>query len=428
MTKIQSPQNLTRRAILKAAALVGPTVLAARVLGQNAPSKRITLGFIGVGGHGHGYNLMSFLQQDDCQAVAVCDTSAKNCARAADSVNKKYGDTACKQYRDFREVLADKSIDAVCISTPDHWHVPISIMAAEAGKDVLCEKPTLTIAEGRKLVETFDKSHKVFQVGLEDRSVIQYFMLAQWVRNGAIGDLQRIIVGLPAGSIVPKEEPLPVPPDFNYQMWLGPAPFAPYTKSRTEAMVWRQIRDYSGGMLTDWGAHLVDTAQVANFAEKTTPIEVEGKGEIPQDAMTTTAPKFVVNYKYANGVELIVQSTGPSIRCEGTKGWVGNNGWRGKLEASDEKLLHIKYKPEESKLWPMPPSEHRNFLDCVKSRQATTYPAEDAHRLGTVLHMGNISLELGRKLKWDPQAEEFLGDAEANQLRSRVSREDWTKA
>jgi myo-inositol 2-dehydrogenase/D-chiro-inositol 1-dehydrogenase len=428
MTKNQSPQNLTRRGVLKAAALVGPTLIAARVLGQNAPSKRITVGFIGVGGHGHGYNLMSLLQQDDCQAVAVCDTSAKNCARAADSVNKKYGDTACKQYRDFREVLADKSIDAVCISTPDHWHVPISIMAAEAGKDVLCEKPTLTIAEGRQLVQTFNKCNKVFQVGLEDRSVIQYFMLAQWVRNGAIGDLQRIIAGLPAGRVVPKEDPIPVPPDFNYELWLGPAPFAPYTKSRTEAMVWRQIRDYSGGMMTDWGAHLVDTAQVANFAEKTTPIEVAGQGEIPKDAMTSTAPQFVVTYRYANGVELVVQSTGPSIRFEGTKGWVGNNGWRGKLEASDEKILHLKYQPEESKLWPLPPSEHRNFLDCVKSRQATTYPAEDSHRLSTVLHLGNISLELGRKLKWDPKAEEFIGDDQANQLRSRVSREDWKKA
>jgi predicted dehydrogenase len=301
-------------------------------------------------------------------------------------------------------------------------------MAAEAGKDVLCEKPTLTIAEGRKLVETFDKCNRVFQIGLEDRSVIQYWMLAQWVRNGAIGDLQKIVAGLPAGRVVPKEDPIPIPPDFNYEMWLGPAPFAPYTKSRTEPMVWRQIRDYSGGMMTDWGAHLVDTAQVANFAEKTTPIEVEGKGEIPKDAMTTTAPKFVVNYRYANGVELVVQSTGPSIRFEGTKGWVGNNGWRGKLEASDEKILHIKYQPEESKLWPMPPSEHRNFLDCVKSRKATTYPAEDAHRLSTVLHMGNISMELGRKLKWDPKAEEFTGDDEANRLRSRVSREDWKKA
>ena len=428
MQKVSSAKRISRRKILKAAVMAGPTVIAARVLGQNAPSNRITLGFIGVGGHGHGYNLMSFLQHDDCRAVAVCDASATNVARAAESVNKKYGDDACKQYRDFRDLLADKTIDAVCISTPDHWHVPMSIMAAEAGKDVICEKPTLTIAEGRQLVETFDKHHKVFQVGLEDRSVIQYWMLAQWVRNGAIGDLQRIIAGLPAGRVVPKEDPIPVPPEFNYEMWLGPAPFAPYTKSRTDAGVWRQIRDYSGGMMTDWGSHLVDTAQVANFAEKTTPVEVEGQGEIPRDAMTTTADRFVVTYKYANGVELVVQSTGPSIRFEGTNGWVGNNGWRGRLEASDEKILHTKYRPEESKLWPLPPSEHRNFLDCVKSREPTTYPAEDAHRLSTVLHMGNISIELGRKLKWDPTAEEFLDDEAANKLRSRVPREDWKNA
>jgi predicted dehydrogenase len=343
-------------------------------------------------------------------------------------VNEKYGDQGCRQYADFREMLAAKDIDAICISTPDHWHVPISLLAAEAGKDVICEKPTLTIAEGRTLVETFDKYKKVFQTALEDRSVIQYHMLAQWVRNGAIGKLERIIVGLPHGWVIPKEEPIPVPAELNYNLWVGPAPFAPYTKSRTTLGGWRQVRDYSGGALTDWGAHLVDTAQVANFAENTSPIEVEGEGEVPKDSMTTTVPFFALRYKYANGVQMDVNSTDISIRFEGTKGWVGNKGWRGRLEASAKEILHLKYKPEESKLWPLPPSEHRNFLDCVKSRKATTYTAEHLRRLSTTMHIGNISLELGRRLKWDPQAEEFIDDDEANKLRSRVPREDWKKA
>ena len=169
-------------------------------------------------------------------------------------MDKKYGNGDCRMYADFRELLAAKDIDAVCISTPDHWHVPIAMAALEAGKDVMCEKPTLTIAEGRALADLVAKKKAVYQVGLEDRSVIQYHKLAEWVRNGAIGELKKITVGLPSGTPYPKEEPAPVPADLNYKMWLGPAPFHPFTPNRTGPMHWRQIRDYSGGMLTDWGA------------------------------------------------------------------------------------------------------------------------------------------------------------------------------
>ncbi len=266
----------------------------------------------------------------------------------------------------------------------------------------------------------------MFHLGLEDRSSIRYHKLAEWVRNGAIGELKRILVGLPAGRVAPKEPAEPPPPDLDYEMWLGPAPFAPYSRSRTEAMVWRQVREYSGGMLTDWGAHFVDTAQVANFAEESGPTEMEGRGRIPADAMTTTPTEFEVGYRYGNGVEMTVRSTGPSIRFEGTRGWVSCTGRRGRFEAEPADILQIKYEVSQSRLWPRPPTEHRDFLDCVRSRKITTYPPEHAHRLSTALHIGLISIELGRRLRWDPVAKRF-DDAAANALRSRPTRKDWMR-
>lgn len=429
MKTTSSRRSFSRRMLL-GAALAAPLVVPGRALGLGetpAPSKRIALGFIGVGGHGLGYNLNTFLWEPDAQVLAVCDVFGHRRDEAKKAVDKKYNNADCRQYADFRELLAAKDIDAVCISTPDHWHVPISMATVEAGKDVMCEKPTLTIAEGRALATLVAQKKVVYQVGLEDRSVVQYHKLCELIRNGAIGQLQKISVGLPAGTPYPKEEPAPVPADLNYNLWLGPAPFHPYTPTRTEAMHWRQIRDYSGGLLTDWGAHLLDTAQVANGAEKSGPVEVEGTGKIVKDSMATMPVAFDLHYRYANGVELHVKSGGVFIRLEGTKGWVGNNGWRGGVEGSSPEMLRTKYPAGTSKFWPLPKGEHRNFLDCVKSRELTTYPAEDGQRLSTVMHIGNIAMELGRKLKWDPAKEEFVGDDAANALRSRTAREEWKR-
>jgi len=423
-------RTISRRGILKGAAIAAPMVIASRVLyGAAAPSNRITMGFIGVGGHGLGYNLMSFLQLDDAQPVAVCDVYADRRMQARETVNKHFNGAVCRDYADFRELLARKDIDVVCISTPDHWHVPISMLALEAGKDVMCEKPTLTIAEGRTLVDLVARKKAVYQVGIEDRSVIQYHKMCEIVRNGGIGMLKSIHVKLPAGDLFPREDPVPVPAGLNWEMWLGPAPFHPFTPTRTGPQQWRNIRDYSGGKLADWGAHLLDTAQVANFAEGTGPVEVEGTGEVPKNAMTTMPVTYKLRYRYANGVEMFVESGGVFIRFEGTDGWIQCKDWRGRLEGSDEKTLRKEYPAEGNRMWKRPPGEHRDFLDCVKSRKPTTYTAEAGHRLSTVMHIGNIAIELGRKLQWDPEKEEFVNDDAANGLRSRVSREDWkTKA
>ena len=426
--------SLTRRealGCLAGAAAVGvgaPLVVPARVWGAEAPSKRITIGCIGVGNEGFGHNTQQFLVEPDAHVLAVCDVKAKHRTRAKDAVDAKYGNQDCREYVDFREVLARKDIDAVMIGTPDHWHVPLSLLALEAGKDVFCEKPTLTIAEGRTLVDAVKRHNAVFQAGIEDRSIIYYHKLAELARNGALGTLKAIHVTLPAGTALPIEQPVPPPADFNWNLWLGPAPFRPYTPTITEPMHWRQIRDFSGGLLTDWGAHLLDTAQVAVSAELSGPVEVEGEGELPQNSMSTTFVKFKVHYRYASGAELLVESGGTSIRIEGTGGWVSSKSWRAPLEASSQDLLRQKFDEKTNQIWPLPPYEHRNFLDCVKSRQPTTYTAEALQRLATVLHIGNIAMTLGRKLKWDPASESFPGDEAANALRSRPSRDDWKKA
>jgi predicted dehydrogenase len=426
MSIAKNTQESGRRTFIKSMLMAGaaPLVAPSRLFGKESPSNQVTLGFIGVGTHGYGVNLLAFLQETDCRVVAVCDVDKERRQKARTTVNEKYGDNECSEIADFRELLTRKDIDAVVISTPDHWHVPMALRALAAGKKVFCEKPTLTIAEGLELITAVKRHDAVFATGLEDRSVTHYHKMAEAVRNGAIGELQHIRVGLPIKPIFPLEEEAKIPEGLDYELWLGPAPYRPYTPSLTQAQVWRQIREFSGGSLTDWGAHLLDTAQVANFAEDAAPVEVSGQGIIPENAMNSVPQTYELNYTYANGVTMQVISKQPSIHFEGSRGWVGNTGWRGQLEASDLEIYRRVYDPATNKLWPRPASEHRNFLDSIKTGQAPTYTAEGLHRLSTVMHIGAIAMELSRPLKWDTATESF-DDAEANKLRSRPRREQW---
>jgi len=426
--------HINRRHFLKRAAgasvaAVGfPYLVRSSALGNAssvAPSERITLGFIGTGGHGIGMNLKSFLPHPDAQAVAVCDVDPINLKHGLDTVNANYDNTDCAAYKDFREVLARDDIDAVMISTPDHWHVPISIAAAKAGKDVECEKPTLTIEEGRVLCETMQRYGRVFQWSTEDRSVDVYHRMCELVRNGRIGKVHTIRVELPSGPDTPGDPtPMPVPDGFDYDMWVGPAPWAPYTKGRCH-WNFRWIQDYSGGMLTDWGAHLLDGAQWGNDSEHTGPVEVDGKGEFWRDGLYDTAKNFNIEYKYADGVKLIVTSGTPSLRFEGTEGWIGNKGWRAPLQAEPKSILNSVIGPNEIHLYTCKAGEQRNFLDCVKSRKDCYFPPEIGQRCFTIAHIGNISMLLGRKLRWDPDNERFIDDEQANRMLSRAMRSPW---
>jgi predicted dehydrogenase len=424
--------TLSRRKFVKTSGLLAggsiilPVIIPSCAFGAN---DRITIGMIGTGDHGTSWNLAAYLKLDDCRVIAACDVDASRANKAKAIIDEKYRNKDCSVYYDFRELLERKDIDAVQISTPDHWHVPAAALALKKKKDVCCEKPTLTIAQGRFLSNLVAGSDQVFQTSLEDRSVFQYHRMAELVRNGRIGKLLKMRVGLPGDysslyyyNIDPAEQP--VPKDFNYDMWLGPAPYAPYTAGRCHYN-FRWINDYSGGNLADWGAHLIDNAQWMNGTEKTGPVEVSGTGSAPNTGIYNAFNKFRLTYNYKNGVILDVHSDFVEIYCEGTDGWLLVKDWRGKLEASSPEILNSVIGENEIHLY-TDESEHANFLKCIRSRKQTYHPVEDLHRTSTMAHMGNIAMKLQRKLNWDPDKEEFVDDAEANMMRSRAEREPWT--
>lgn len=428
-----------------------PIFVPASVLGlarKTPPSERITLGLIGCGLHGTYWNLDQIFRCPDAQVVAVCDVDRQRRETAQARVEQHYTAimgheyTGCAAYNDFREIIARDDIDAIANCTPDHWHVIPAIMAARAGKDVICEKPlTLTVEEGRVLCDVVAEHGTVFQTASENRSIDTYIRICELVRNGRIGKLQHIEVTLPAGNEsrgdnFDDREPQPVPEGFDYDMWLGQAPWAPYCPARCHGS-FRWNLDYSGGRLTDWGAHLIDLAQWANDTERSGPVEVEGTGKFPpREELFNTAYEFSIHYRYANGVTMHVSSSQPGIRFEGSDGWIGFTGWRAPLEASSEAILNAELGPEDVRLYR--PSEivkredggkggeYRNFLDCVKSRQPCYAPAETGHRTATIAHIGNIAMMLGRKVRWDPVTERFLDDDAANSMLGRQQREPWT--
>lgn len=424
-----SRRSFIRRAAGTAGIAVGaPQMVSSAVLGaegKTAPSNRITVGFIGTGSHGMGWNLGPYLRHKDAQIMAVCDVDEGHMMRAKETVNDRYQNEDCLGTKDFREVLARKDIDVVMISTPDHWHTLISLLAMQAGKDVQCEKPTLTIHEGRVLVEAVQKYKKVFQTSTEDRAVVEYHRMAELVRNGRIGKLQRIEVILPRQPTGPGvATPQPVPPRLDYEMWLGPAPFAPYTRDRVH-FNFRWIEDYSGGIICDWGTHLFDTAQWANDTERSGPVEVEGTGTYWTGGLYNTVKEYDVTFRYANGVVMTCKPGDPSIKFIGTEGWVGNTGWRGPVQASSKAILDSKIEPNELHLYTNPKGEHDDFLQCVRSRKEPYFPAEIGHRVATVCHLANIAIKVGGKLRWDPVQERFIGNETANGMLDRKRRDPW---
>jgi predicted dehydrogenase len=423
--KIKPATNISRRDFLKSSALLTgaaialPTIVPASVFGADAPSNRITMGCIGTGGQGTS-DMKGFKGKSDCEIVAVCDVDADHAKKAAATA----GLDAKSCYGDFREVAARNDIDAVQVATPDHWHVLASIAAVSAGKDVYCEKPlTLTIAEGRVLADEVRRYGRVFQTGSQQRSSSEFHKACELVVNGRIGHLHTMRVGIANNNRTcePTWTPEPVPEGFDYDMWLGPALWAPYHHQRCHYQ-FRFILDYSGGQMTNWGAHHLDIAQWGNQADDTGPVEIRGKGEFPRTGLFTTALKAEIEYTYANGVKMFLKSGGGGTRFEGTEGWIYVN--RGKLEAEPKSLLDSVIGPNEIHLYKS--NDHKqNFLDCVKSRKDTICTAEIGHRSATVCHLGNISMLLDKTLRWDPQKEQFIDDDEANRMLWRPRRAPW---
>ena len=463
-TSSTSPRCSTRRQFLRssASALAVPYVISSSSLGLAgtvAPSERITLGLIGCGihgagagqdeaKHGLGWSLNQIFRNDDAQLVAVCDVDQSRVEMAKRKVDEHYAKTlgegyqGCTAYGDFRELIRQDGIDAVAVVTPDHWHVIPAIMAAKAGKDVVCEKPlTLFVEEGRILCDVIAAEGRVFQTASENRSIDTYIQICELVRNGRIGTLKHVDVILPIGNAGRGEnfnqrDEQPVPEGFNYEMWLGQAPHRPYVPARTHGS-FRWCSDYSGGILTDWGAHLIDLAQWANGTDRSGPVEIAGRGTYPPSGeVFDNVPDFNIDFVYANGVTMNVSNGTPGVRFEGTDGWIGFNGWRAPLEASNPEILESTIGPDETHLhrprvvvpgWDGGKGgEYRDFIDCVKSRDECYAPAEIGHRTITVAHIGNISMRLGRHLRWNPDIERFDGDDEANAMLSRPQREPWT--
>ena len=380
---------------------------------------------IGTGNHGIHRNLNMFLRQEDAKIIAVCDVFKSRMLKAQSITNDYYKTNDCSIHSDFTEILERKDIDAVMISTPDHWHALMSSMAIRRGKDVICEKPTLTVAEGRYISDLVKKTGKVFQTSTEDRSLFIYHRLAEVVRNGRIGKLKEIRVTLPSGKRFPNEKPANAPKDLDYDMWLGPAPEAPYTISRTKQQHWRHVWDYSGGKFSDWGMHQLDTAQWANDTERTGPISISGKGTINEGSMYNTFVDYEIDYEYENGVKLNVKSGGTSIHFYGSEGWCGSKSWDSGLEANKKSIVKDPIPKDGLHLYTCKGGEHRNFLDCVKSRNEPYFPAEIGHRCATLCHLGNISMRLNQKLQWNPKTEKIGNSKEASSMLSRKMRKPW---
>ena len=413
---------MRRRQFLKASAVttvltVAPAYIPSRAFGA---SERIITGHIGVGGRGTE-TLRGFLNN----AAAVCDVDQTRAAAAARKIEE--AGNRCEVFSDYRRLLDRKDIDAVVISTPDHWHALATIDACRAGKDVYCEKPlSLTIVEGRKMVEAARANSRIVQTGSQQRSAPEFRRACELVRNGALGNVQTILVGIPkCNHAGPPEEDSDPPSGFDYDFWLGPAPQRPYNKNRVH-YYFRFFWDYSGGQMTNFGAHHLDIAQWALGMDESGPVATEGTGEFHPQKWHEVTEKCRVTHTYASGAKVIVGQLDPDIPVGVT--FVGSQGRlfvnRGKLVAQPKELADYQLKDADVRLYES--SDHyQNFLACVKSREKPICDVEIGHRSATVCHLGNIAIRLGRKLAWDPAKEQFVGDDEANSWLARPYRSPW---
>lgn len=419
----------SRRRFLQAAgAFSVPMLVPASVFGQAAPSNRIAIAAIGVGRMGEG-NLQGFLHNAGTQVVAVCDVDAARAARAKGMVERHYAERlgadygGCGVATDLREIIARDDIDAVCISTADHWHVPAALMAVRAGKDVFCEKPlSLTIHEGRVLSDAVRQYGRVFLLGSQQRSESRFRYACELVLNGRIGEVKQVKVGLVRGRALAPVRPQEPPPGLDWDLYLGPSPWRPYHKDCCHYN-FRFISDFSGGQMLNWGSHHLDIAQWGLGRDRSGPVEVSGEGVFPAEGPYDNPVTYRVNYRYADGIPLEASTSLPGgVRWEGSEGWIYVN--RGRLEASSPDLLRSAIGPEEIHL--VESRSHKaHFVECVRNRRETVAPCEVGHRSASMGHMGNIAMRLGKTLRWDPVAERF-DDEEANRLLSRPMRGRWT--
>jgi predicted dehydrogenase len=427
---------MKRRDFLRAASFAAagfPTIVRASALGRAgrpAPSDRIVMAGIGFGMQGVP-NMRNFLENGDVQWVAVCDLDRRHLEEAREIVDGRYGTRACAVYRDFRELFARRDLDAVSIAVPDHWHAILAVSAVRAGLDVYGEKPlTHGLREGRALCDAVRRYGRVWQTGSWQRSVANFHRAAELVRNGRLGRILRVEVGLPEGhwdfaGTFGREAVTPAPEGFDYDLWLGPAPRFPYREAAVH-MNWRWSMAFGGGQLMDWVGHHVDIAHWGLGFDTTGPVAVEARGEYAKSGIYDSPIRYRVDATYADGTPLVVAGGYPEI-WSGTK-WIGERGWiwvdRGEFRTEPDALRSEEIGPGEIRLT-RSRDHYRDFLDRVRDRASTIAPCEVAHRSASVGHLGVAAMGVGRRLRWDPATETVVGDAEAERILVRSYRAPW---
>jgi predicted dehydrogenase len=445
----------SRRSFLKKSAgtlaVAGfPTIVPATVLGQMPPSKRINVGAIGVGRISRVHDLPGIFKYDSARVIAVCDLDSNRMELGKEFVNSHYAKVTGKPYsgvtayQNYHELLANKDIDAVVISTPDHQHAIVAVDAVRAGKDVYLQKPaSLTIAEGRYLSNAVQASGRILQIGSQQRSWKQFHRACELVRNGRIGEIKHVEIGLPGDPSGPEAPPMSVPPNLNYDAWLGSTPVVYYTEMRVHPQDgfgrpgWLRCEQFGAGMITGWGAHHVDTAHWGMNTEYTGPVEIWGTAEFPTHGLWNVHGKFKTEAVYANGVTMSISGDYPNgIKFYGTEGWIfvtrdelvtPNDPGTPQaappkpLVASDPKILDSVIGPNEIHLYKSE-EQHGNWLDCIRSREQPIAPVEVGHRACSTCLLHHIAMKTKRKLYWDPVKERFKNDDEANAMLSRPQR------
>lgn len=449
-------KTAAKGAVLTTVAITGfPTIVPASVFGKNAPSNRINVGQIGCGRIARTHDLAETFKYDVAQIMAIADVDRSRLKSGKQMIegwyDKKMNKTGyidVKTYDDYHELLANKDIDAVMISTPDHWHAQPAIEAAMAGKHIYLQKPTsLTIEEGRHMSDAVRKSGVTFQLGSQQRSLNpwpQFKKACELVRNGRIGKLHTVHIGLPSDPAGGKTAEMPIPEGFNYDMWLGSTPQVYYTTDRVHSPTdfnsrggWLRLEQFGAGMITGWGVHHIDIAHWGMNTELTGPIEVEATAEFPKSGLWNVHGNYEVSAKYANGVNMLMSSKNPNgIRFEGTDGWIfvsrgdvavtssdptSPQGQNKAFQASNPAMLTSELGPREIPLYESP-EQHGNWLDCIKSKKQTISPVEVAHRSCSACLVAHVAMKVPGKLYWDPKKELFKDNAEANKLLSRPQR------
>lgn len=448
---------MERRVFLKKAAAtavgtaVFPSIVPSSVFGKNAPSNKIHIGQIGFGRIAKDHDMAETIRYDKAQFVAVCDIDSKRLADGKKYIDdyyaKKSGKSSysdVKTYENYIDMLGDKNIDAVIISTPDHWHSEPAIRAALAKKDIYLQKPTsLTVEEGRILSDVVRRQNVILQVGTQQRSSPQFRIAAELVRNGRIGKLHTVKIGLPGDPAGPEAPEMPIPENLNYDMWLGSTPEVYYTEMRVHPQNnygrpgWLRCEQFGAGMITGWGQHHFESAAWGMDTEYTGPVSVEAVAQFPKSGLWDVHGDFMVKAEYENGITMLTSGGYPNgIRYEGSEGWIfvsrgnyvastsdpvaqGNNAKA--LDASDPKILTSEIGENEIHLYKSD-NQHGNWLDCIESRKEPISPVEIGHRACTICLISHIAMKVGKKLEWDPKLEKFRNSELANAMLKRSQR------